>query len=156
MIEGHGDDSYKYSRPITANFSSNVYNKVNLSPFESSSLRMYRGDRQLPRTRTLYVGSPYGFPLSAAVRSCLRNEWRNGGHIPYCTDFPGYEYSYPATHFQRICGCLPYARTPGEFALSTAEGAGRVSPAGRCADAVALQPPTIPRERWPVKNICAD
>ena len=31
MIEGHGDDSYKYSRPITANFSSNVYNKVNLS-----------------------------------------------------------------------------------------------------------------------------
>ena len=26
MIEGHGDDSYKYSRPITANFSSNVYN----------------------------------------------------------------------------------------------------------------------------------
>ena len=31
MIDGHGDDSYKYSRPITANFSSNVYNKVNLS-----------------------------------------------------------------------------------------------------------------------------
>ena len=30
MIDGHGDDSYKYSRPITANFSSNVYNKVNL------------------------------------------------------------------------------------------------------------------------------
>ena len=31
MIDGHGDDSYKYSRPITANFSSNVYSKVNLS-----------------------------------------------------------------------------------------------------------------------------
>lgn len=31
MIEGHGDDSYKYSRPITADFSSNVYNKVDLS-----------------------------------------------------------------------------------------------------------------------------
>ena len=28
MIEGHGDDSYKYSRPITANFSSNVYSRV--------------------------------------------------------------------------------------------------------------------------------
>lgn len=25
MIDGHGDDSYKYSRPITVNFSSNVY-----------------------------------------------------------------------------------------------------------------------------------
>lgn len=31
MIEGHGDDSYKFSRPITANFSSNVYSKVDLS-----------------------------------------------------------------------------------------------------------------------------
>lgn len=31
MIEGHGDDSYKYNRPITANFSSNVYSKVDLS-----------------------------------------------------------------------------------------------------------------------------
>ena len=31
MIEGHGDDVYKYSRPITANFSSNIYNKVDLS-----------------------------------------------------------------------------------------------------------------------------
>lgn len=31
MIEGHGDDSYKYNRPITANFSSNIYSKVDLS-----------------------------------------------------------------------------------------------------------------------------
>lgn len=31
MIEGHGDDSYRYSRPITANFSSNVYGKVDLT-----------------------------------------------------------------------------------------------------------------------------
>lgn len=31
MIDGHGDDSYKYGRPITANFSSNVYNKVDLT-----------------------------------------------------------------------------------------------------------------------------
>lgn len=30
MIEGHGDDSYKYLHPIRSNFSSNVYNKVNL------------------------------------------------------------------------------------------------------------------------------
>ena len=27
MIEGHGDDSYKYRYPIRSNFSSNVYNK---------------------------------------------------------------------------------------------------------------------------------
>ena len=35
MIEGHGDDSYKYSRPITANFSSNVYSKVDLSDLKA-------------------------------------------------------------------------------------------------------------------------
>lgn len=35
MIEGHGDDSYKYTRPITANFSSNVYSKVDLSALKA-------------------------------------------------------------------------------------------------------------------------
>lgn len=35
MIEGHGDDSYKYNRPITANFSSNVYSKVDLSDLKA-------------------------------------------------------------------------------------------------------------------------
>ena len=50
---------------------------------------MYRGDRQLPRTRTLYVGSPYSFPLSATVRSCLRNEWRNGAIYLIAQTFRG-------------------------------------------------------------------
>ena len=31
MIDGHGDDFYKFNCPITANFSSNVYGKVDLS-----------------------------------------------------------------------------------------------------------------------------
>ncbi|MDO4164917.1 MAG: pyridoxal phosphate-dependent class II aminotransferase [Bacteroides sp.] len=31
MLQGHGDDSYQYTRPITANFSSNVYNRIDLS-----------------------------------------------------------------------------------------------------------------------------
>lgn len=35
MIEGHGDDSYKYNRPITSNFSSNVYSKVDLSELKA-------------------------------------------------------------------------------------------------------------------------
>lgn len=35
MIEGHGDDTYKYQRPITANFSSNVYSKVDLSALKA-------------------------------------------------------------------------------------------------------------------------
>lgn len=35
MIEGHGDDSYKYARPITANFSSNVCPHVDLSALKA-------------------------------------------------------------------------------------------------------------------------
>lgn len=35
MIEGHGDDSYKYSRPLTADFSSNVYPHVDLSALKA-------------------------------------------------------------------------------------------------------------------------
>lgn len=31
MIDGHGDDSYKYDKEIVSNFSSNVFNRVNLS-----------------------------------------------------------------------------------------------------------------------------
>ena len=29
MIDGHGDDAYKYGQKIRINFSSNVYNHVN-------------------------------------------------------------------------------------------------------------------------------
>lgn len=35
MIEGHGDDSYKYGRPITADFSSNVYGRADLSALKA-------------------------------------------------------------------------------------------------------------------------
>ena len=31
MIKGHGDDAYQYGGPITANFSSNVYGRVDLT-----------------------------------------------------------------------------------------------------------------------------
>lgn len=35
MIEGHGDDSYKYSRPLTADFSSNVHPHADLSALKA-------------------------------------------------------------------------------------------------------------------------
>ena len=42
MIEGHGDDSYKFERPITANFSSNVYNRVDLSGLQAHLCRLVK------------------------------------------------------------------------------------------------------------------
>ena len=32
MLNGHGDDSYRYDRKITLNFSSNVYHHTSLAP----------------------------------------------------------------------------------------------------------------------------
>ena len=34
MIVGHGDDSWRFGRPVAANFSSNVYSRVDLSPLK--------------------------------------------------------------------------------------------------------------------------
>ena len=34
MIEGHGDNLYKYSRPIIANFSSNLTNWIDATPLK--------------------------------------------------------------------------------------------------------------------------
>ena len=35
MINGHGDDAFRYCRPIVANFSSNVYGHVDLEPLKA-------------------------------------------------------------------------------------------------------------------------
>ena len=35
MIQGHGDDAYRFDRPIRANFSSNVYGRVDLSALQA-------------------------------------------------------------------------------------------------------------------------
>ena len=53
MIEGHGDDSYKYNRPITANFSSNVYSKVDLSLLKAHLCERIGGIGNYPEPGTL-------------------------------------------------------------------------------------------------------
>lgn len=39
MIEGHGDDSYRYARPIVSDFSSNVYGQIDLQPLKEHLCR---------------------------------------------------------------------------------------------------------------------
>ena len=48
MIEGHGDDSYKYQRPIEVNFSSNVYGRVDLSGLREHLCRRISGISSYP------------------------------------------------------------------------------------------------------------
>lgn len=48
MIEGHGDDSYKYQRPIEVNFSSNVYGRVDLSGLQEHLCHRISGISSYP------------------------------------------------------------------------------------------------------------
>ena len=64
MIEGHGDDSYKYSRPITANFSSNVYSRVDLSALKAHLCARIDGIGNYPE--------PEPYTLEACLARCHR------------------------------------------------------------------------------------
>ena len=68
MIEGHGDDSYKYSRPITANFSSNVYNRVDLSALKAHLCARIDGipNRSLTRLRPALPAATVFLPRQCA------------------------------------------------------------------------------------------
>lgn len=74
MIEGHGDDSYKYNRPIIANFSSNVYSKVDLSILKAhlcariSSIGNYPEPE--PSTLESYLAKRHHLPDSSV---CVTN-----------------------------------------------------------------------------------
>ncbi|MCD8292343.1 MAG: pyridoxal phosphate-dependent class II aminotransferase [Prevotellaceae bacterium] len=65
MIEGHGDDSYKYSRAITADFSSNIAPYVDLAPLEEYLCGCMGGIGNYPEPE------PYGLETLIATRHGL-------------------------------------------------------------------------------------
>ncbi len=65
MIEGHGDDSYKYNRPITSNFSSNVYSKVDLADLKAHLCARIEGIGNYPEPE------PYTLEARLACRHRL-------------------------------------------------------------------------------------
>lgn len=74
MIDGHGDDSYKYQRPITGNFSSNVYNKVDLSGLQSHLCSRMAGISAYPEpepyTLERLLAARYDLPAASV---CVTN-----------------------------------------------------------------------------------
>ena len=88
MIEGHGDDSYKYSRPITANFSSNVYSRVDLSALKAHLCVRIDG-----------IGN-YPEPEPYTLEACVCDERSYRSHLSYRTDFPRDKHRHCAAHFQ--------------------------------------------------------
>ena len=65
MIEGHGDDSYKYNHPITSNFSSNVYSKVDLADLKAHLCARIEGIGNYPEPE------PYTLEARLACRHRL-------------------------------------------------------------------------------------
>ena len=73
MIDGHGDDSYKYTRPITANFSSNVYSWTDLTELKDHLCRFIQGkDGELSPLSSYPEPQPY--TLEAALARKLKLE----------------------------------------------------------------------------------
>ena len=99
MIEGHGDDSYKYSRPITANFSSNVYSRVDLSALKAHLCTRIDGIGNYPEpepyTLEACLARHHHLPAEAVC-----DEWSYRSHLSYRTDFPRDKHRHCAAHFQ--------------------------------------------------------
>ena len=74
MIEGHGDDSYKYNYPITANFSSNVYSKVDLSPLKAHLCEQIGGIGNYPEPEPYTLAARLAFRYNLPVDAvCVTN-----------------------------------------------------------------------------------
>lgn len=74
MIKGHGDDFYHYNHPITTNFSSNVYSKVDLSLLKAHLCERIGGIGNYPEpepyTLESHLASRYHLPADAV---CVTN-----------------------------------------------------------------------------------
>lgn len=74
MIDGHGDDSYQFSRPITADFSSNIYSKADLSRLKAHLCacigEIAHYPEPEPYTLEARIASRYGLPSGAV---CVTN-----------------------------------------------------------------------------------
>ena len=147
MIEGHGDDSYKYNRPITANFSSNVYSKVDLSLLKAHLCERIGGIGNYPEpepyTLEARIARQYHLPADAV---CVTNGATEAIYLirlfcnllsasmrmpAVCTDIGLLHYiSYPrhktGISYRTMCGCFG------------------------CAI------PIIRQEQWLIRNICAN
>ena len=69
MIEGHGDDLYKYNRPITANFSSNLTNWI-----DPTALKTWLRERMDEAISTYPEPQPYTLEARVAKVSGIQPE----------------------------------------------------------------------------------
>ena len=100
MIEGHGDDSYKYSRPITANFSSNVYNRVDLSALKAHLCARIDGIGNYPEPEPYTLEACLARCHPSSCRGSVRDERSYRSHLSHRADFPRDKHRHCAAHFQ--------------------------------------------------------
>ncbi len=73
MIEGHGDDSYKFGSAITADFSSNIYRHTDLSGLKAHLVRCITSSGQLGEASDIL--SSYPEPEPYTLEACLAEKF---------------------------------------------------------------------------------
>ena len=94
MIEGHGDDSYKYRYPIRSNFSSNVYNKVNLDGLRAHLCGRISAISAYPEPEPYTLEARLADRHALPCRFGLRDEWCYGSHLSDSADLSGNEHGH--------------------------------------------------------------
>ena len=68
MIDGHGDDAYKYGQKIRINFSSNVYNHVNHNGLREHLYHRMESIQSYPEPELLFFRTGIGTFASSVGR----------------------------------------------------------------------------------------
>ena len=89
MIDGHGDDAYKYGQKIRINFSSNVYNHVNHNGLREHLYHRMESIRSYPE--------PEPYSLEQALAHSLH---LYGSHLFDSPNLQGEKFCHPDAYFQ--------------------------------------------------------
>ena len=127
MLNGHGDDSYRYGRKITLNFSSNVYHHTSLAPLFRHLENCWEQVRSYPEPSPHAVESQLAQAMGISAESVCLTSGSHGSHLSDCADFFRKTFLHSVPHVFGIRGCLSPARPSGTVHLyhrPSAEGCG--------------------------------
>lgn len=101
MIDGHGDDAYKYGQKIRINFSSNVYNHVNHNGLREHLYHRMESIRSYPEPEpySLEQALAHSLHLSDGKEVCVTNGATEAIYLIAQT-FRGEKFCHPDAYFQ--------------------------------------------------------
>ena len=124
MLNGHGDDSYRYDRKITLNFSSNVYHHTSLAPLFRHLENCWEQVRSYPEPSPHAVESQLAQAMGISAESVCLTSGATEAIYLIAQTFSGRRFLHPVPHVFGIRGCLPPARPSGTVHLYHRPSAG--------------------------------